>query len=116
MVTFFDGGFIKTNDLLFSICRLPFNWKDPVFYALAMTVEYSITMVLFYFIACLISLKIGTLLFSIAISEDIKRSLHSINTISKRKAGHARIFTHLVNFVESHVEAKQLSNTQKVDQ
>lgn len=93
----------------FPMRRFPFNWKDPFFYALAMTIEYLVTIDLFYFVSCLISLKIGTLLFSIAITKDIKRSLHSINKMAKSNNKHAQIFIELTNFVEFHLKAKQLS-------
>lgn len=94
--------------------RFPFNWKDPFFYALAMAVEYLVTMDLFYFISCLTTLKIGTLLYTITITEDIKRSLHSINTNGRLKKKHVQIFTELTNFVQFHLEARQLSTAQEV--
>lgn len=86
--------------------RFPFDWKDPFLYALAMTVEYSITMDLFYFVSCLTTLKIGTLLFTVAITIDIKRS---INSIGKPKKKQTQIFTELSNFIQFHLKAKQLS-------
>lgn len=93
--------------------RFPFNWKDPFFYALAMAVEYLVTMDLFYFISCLTTLKIGTLLYTITITEDIKRSVHSINTNGRLKKN-VQIFTELTNFVQFHLEARQLSTAQEV--
>lgn len=89
--------------------RFPFDWKNPLGYFLAFTLQFLICTYLFILIACGFCIGIGVFMVLEPLIEDIKISLNSISDCveSKRKRSHiSKQFSDAIHFYSV---VKQLS-------
>lgn len=63
----------------------------------------------FYFIACIISLAIGSFVLLTGLINDLNENLKTINENIKTDETHVQILYQLSEFAQFHSEAKQLS-------
>lgn len=67
--------------VLFS--RLPFYWKHPITYLIAILLQMGIVTLSLGFVAPFMSLGIVAFLFSFSVSKDLRRDIRSINEKTK---------------------------------
>lgn len=89
--------------------RLPFNWKCPSGYLIAIVLQWISLTYVFFTIMILLSCGIAGYCFAIAVTEDIKCTLNIIEENVKTKVGRRRINRQFAEFIESHAAIKQLS-------
>lgn len=77
----------------FFYCRLPFNWKDPIGYLFAFTIEYIGTLYVCTVNGCTFSFFIGTCFMLMALADDILFELIGINE-------HFKIYGYDLNLCE----------------
>lgn len=93
--------------------RVPFNWKNPNGYLMAVLFEYVLTIYMFVFLECVLSLGITAFLFEVAVIEYLKNNLNSIkNKSSKSHEGQLKTIEKFSNFIEIHSMMKQLRKFQ----
>lgn len=100
----------KFKCYIFSIWRLPFDWRNPFGYFIAISID-----LLFFWYEMMIStyilaLGIGSYFFGIAMSKSIKRSLFSISQSADTKIELKVISEQFAEFIEFHSRAEQLSD------
>lgn len=83
--------------------------KNLIGYLIAFVLEYTMVSYVFHFIACIISLAIGSFVMLMGLINDLNDNLEMINENVKSNATHLQIACQLYSFVQFHSEAKQLS-------
>lgn len=90
--------------------RFPFDWKNPIGYLLAITVEYIILAYECFVVACILALAFGGYWFVITGTEEIQCILHLIDDKSQSKKNESNELKALfAEFVDMHAFTKQLS-------
>lgn len=89
--------------------RTPFDWRNPIGYLVAVTMQYVMIMYLLSTVGCALVFAIASYLFSIAMSKSIKLNLCSINRKAGDEIHRMRLMEQLVEFIEYHSRVKQLS-------
>lgn len=87
--------------------RLPFDWRNPLTYLVAIGIQYAMTSYAVKIGACVIALGISSFLYVIASSKCFKENLSSIDTIDKIDQN--TIWDQFIEFIEFHSHMKQLS-------
>lgn len=85
---------------------LPFNWKNPRGYLIAIIWQYVSIFVLLRFLACLGTLVVACFIMSISVTKDWKGDLRTMKKMAKTKQSEADIFKHLTEFIRSHSNIK----------
>lgn len=91
----------------FAKCRLPFDWKNPQGYLIAITLQYIIGIYAITFVGCIVTLGFGTFLFAVAVNKISKQSLSTIRKKAKHKSNET--LRRLYEFVQFDSSVKQLS-------
>lgn len=110
-------SYIKKNKLLdffkfFSknhFQRLPFNWRTPIGYFVAFTLQCGGVYYLFMYVVINCGYFTGSVLTLIAFVNDAKQELKSINALGKIDGNKTKIIKGFGKFIELHAQAKQLS-------
>lgn len=89
--------------------RFPFDVKNLVGYLIAFILEYTMVSYVFYFIACIISLAIGSFVLLMGLINDLNENLKTINGNVETDRTDFQIMFQLSEFVQFHSHAKQLS-------
>lgn len=92
----------------FSIERLPFNWRDPIGYSMAVSLQIIIASYPFRYLACFVTFALGGYLFTITMANDVIDVIKSINDDLKSEIDTFKKLSKLFNL---HSDAKQLSWT-----
>lgn len=92
------------SNLLLLFQRLPFDWKNPIGYLVAFSMEYLTTILILSVILCQTSFTVGTSLMLIALAKDIANDLHSINAF---KANQLKLTNALRDSIELQSNAKK---------
>lgn len=71
--------------LLFEIKRVPFHWKTPIGYLIAVVLQLLILAYPARFVSWMLSLAMGGYLFAMSLVNDIKEMIDSINENIKTK-------------------------------
>lgn len=93
-------------DLFF---RLPFDWKNPLGYLVAVAATSIMASDPLHYMGCFLFLFYGVYMFSISIVKDLKGQLHSINKLARGKKCRADMYKKLSKFIRLHADIKQLS-------
>lgn len=94
----------------FMIVRFPFDWKNPCGYLIAFTLQFTMLIGLYFYVACTFSFGIGIYMFGIALINDIKTNFHSINkSANSTKNNQIRLFKLLSDAIRLDSIVKQLS-------
>lgn len=91
------------------IQRIPFEWKNPIGYLIAVLLQFGIWFFLDLYLACFLTLAFGYFLFTLSIAKDMIDALQSINEHLKKKKPKKRILKQLNNFISMHGDVKELS-------
>lgn len=100
---------ILNSSKWFAIHRFPFNWKNPVGFLVAISIQYTITAYGLTFCACVFGLAVGCFLYVIALNKIIKASLFNFSQNTRAKIDQIILLEQLIEFIELHSGAKQLS-------
>lgn len=92
------------SNLLLLFQRLPFDWKNPIGYLAAFSMEYLTTILILSVILCQTNFTVGTSLMLIALAKDIANDLHSINAF---KANQLKLTNALRDSIELQSNAKK---------
>lgn len=98
------------NSLLksFLVRRLPFDWRNPFLYSIAIGIHCIMVSYQLIIAACVISFAFGCYFLGIAMSKSIRGSLFSIDQSIGVKIDQKLILDQLAEFLEFHSTAKQL--------
>lgn len=94
---------------LFKIQRLPFDWRTPTGYFLAIVIQYIQTCYTFLFATSALSLGIGMYFIGNAIIKDICASLNAIDDNAKFDGNRMQIIDQISDFIETHSCVLELS-------
>lgn len=86
--------------------RFPFDWRNPVGFMIAMTTQYVMFLYGIKVPACVLALSIGSYLYSIALSKDVKGSLFMFKRNIQSKADQSLLLEQLAEFIDLHSNAK----------
>lgn len=95
--------------LFFSKCWLPFDWKNPLGYAIAAFVQYIMTVYVFLIATSLLCAGFECLLIAITLVDDLKEYLIEINENGKLKKNQSKPLKQFADFVQFHSLVIQLS-------
>ena len=104
--------FKKTNKISISYqkcIRLPFNWKSPIGYPFAVTLQCVLIIYLFLSLMLLVTIGLASYLFGISLAADLNMILRLIDENSKTKSNRLKIFTQFKEFINFHSAPKMLS-------
>lgn len=90
-------------------CRLPFDWKTPITYLMALAIMYVVLIHVYIFASAAISFEIGSYLWVVEFIEDIKHDTESINKIAKSRRNRWQTMQRLRDSIEFHCHIKQFS-------
>lgn len=93
-------------------CRLPFDWQNPFGYIMAVIIQCVLCFGICREAICPMTFGIATFFMLIAITEDVKGDVFSINMAAHNKStteNRIRISQQLSEFIQFHWSAKQLS-------
>lgn len=88
---------------------LPFEWKNPIGYTIAVILESMVAFNLLYFMACFLSIPLGSYFFVNSNNGLMKNDLESINKMANDKKSASDIFEPFSRFIRSYAETKQLN-------
>lgn len=90
--------------------RFPFGTKTPIGYLLAVALQYVMTTYHFLVLANVTSFGISCILFILSLAKDIRDNSVTINECVKNKSTNLVTFKKIVDFIQLHSAAKQLSS------
>lgn len=91
------------------ILRLPYDWKNPIGYLVAVSALLLWALFPFQYMGCIITLAFGVFMFATALVKDLNGVLHSINSMINDKESRNEMYKELSEFIRIHANAKQLS-------
>lgn len=89
--------------------RLPFDWKNPIGYFLAVALQYIVSTYIFFMAAGLTSFAIGIYLIGLAATKEIRNQIQEINKNLKTERDDDYIHRVFSIFTQWHSKLKQLS-------
>lgn len=89
--------------------RLPYDWKNPYGYMVAVVAQLLWASFAFTYIGCVLALSFGCFMFSLAMIKILKNDLHSIDKMARDKNSRSDMYKKLCEFLETHANTKQLS-------
>lgn len=96
--------------------RMPFELRNPFEFLLAMAIQCIMLGSMLLIGACILTLGTGTYLYAIAMSKCIKENLFTIIESCRNKNKRHLICEQLVEFIDFHTNAKQLSKFSNIVQ
>lgn len=95
----------------FDCSRFPFDWKNPIGYLIAVTLQYIMIMYMFFVISSMLSLGIGAFMFSVKAVDDVKMCMKSVNECAIVKGKQSKAFKRIAGYIQLHAYLKQLSES-----
>lgn len=89
--------------------RFPFDWRNPLGFFIAISIQYTVATHLLAICACVMNLAVGSFLYAIGLCDFIKGYLLSINQNARARADPSILLEQLTEFLEMHSSLKQLS-------
>lgn len=89
--------------------RLPFDWRSPFGYLIAVTLTVFVAIYEMCLYANLSSLGIGCFLFSTSSTRKLQDSLYTVNERARFEEGRTRTTKQITEFIEWYSIMKQLS-------
>lgn len=114
MVSFrltFDHRLFKILINFLSIWRLPFNWRHPLGFLVAVFLQIIAVIFPFRYLSCFITFALGSYLFVSTLTNDVVNYVKSINDDAKKSKSKIDIYKKLSELVHLHSDGKQLSET-----
>lgn len=91
------------------LTRFPFNWKNPIGFTFAISIQYVINITTLIIGKCIGVFLFGTCVVLMLLTNDIKRGLQSINKNAGLKKQRFRIQKQLHELIQFHSSTRQLS-------
>lgn len=91
----------------FSHLRLPFDWKNPSGYLIAVCIEGIVSLPVLHYFAFIVSFGLGGYFFAIASVKDMKADMQSVNEAAKIKQSDC--LKHINEFAHLHANTIRLS-------
>lgn len=89
--------------------RLPFDWKSPTGYVIAILLQFIIVFYECSYLACFLTLALGIYLFILSFAKDMIDELQTINDRVKMENSIAQIRNQLNEFITMQSDIKELS-------
>lgn len=89
--------------------RFPFDWRNPIGYLVALTLQYTANVRFFKLVACLVATGLGAFSFELSMTTHVKTDLKLINESAKMKENRLSTLKRLSEFIEFHSRLKELS-------
>lgn len=99
---------LHQHPIFFSIRRFPFDWKNPVGYFFAVTLQYISVVYFFIFTECVIFFGVGCFVFELSATNDLKNDLAAINNSARKKKNKFQALSLVSDFIQSYSNLKQL--------
>lgn len=93
--------------------RLPFDWKNPMGYGIALVIQFIAVIFIFNVVGGVTSFGIGYYLFANATIKEFKSSIHLLEDSAKENGELLRALNRFAEFIEWHSILNQLSITFK---
>lgn len=90
--------------------RFPFDYKSPLRYLAAFILQSISIIDLYFFVSCCVSLGIGIYMLVMALVEDIKTTLSSINGNVKSERNELHVMLKIYDTLEFHSTAMRLGH------
>lgn len=91
------------------ILRLPFPWRSPFGYFIAVGLQIVTTSYVLLFVTSVMSFTLGSFLFAFSFTKDVSNKLRSLNQMAKNGQCEAEISKEFAAFILLHSRIKQLS-------
>lgn len=95
-----------------AILRLPYDWKNPLGYSVAVAIQAVTAIYGLLFLVSLASVGTTTFFFTKALIRDINGLLRNINKNTKIEKQHGCILKQFSEFIQYHSDVKQLCKSQ----
>lgn len=89
--------------------RLPFDWKDPIFYLFGFLIDSWVVYCVLTICAAVINYAVASCLMLLVFIKDLKQEADTLNAIGKTERSQTEIKEIFFNFIEFHVHVKELS-------
>lgn len=89
--------------------RLPFDWKNPMGYLLAVALQYTVSTYIFFLLAGFSALAIGSYFIGLTGAKEIRICIFETNRRLQTKYERAYIHRFIFIFIQWHSRLKQLS-------
>lgn len=93
---------------LFKCNRFPFDWKNPFGFMMANILQYVGTLATFIALGACLCFGIGTFILLLAIADDVKCEISSINQIHQTKSNRLLMFERFAKLINFHTDVKKL--------
>lgn len=91
------------------VSRIPFDWKTPFGYVIAVAIQFFIVVKTLQCDGCLLSIALAGFTWAMSIGRDLKRILSSINENLMNQQPRYQIQKQLIEFIDLHSRLKELS-------
>lgn len=88
---------------------MPFNWKSPLGYLVAYSIEFTSAFFLLRVFACTLGFFTASCEILIGFAEDIKQQIHGLNQINDIRKAQAEFLEKFHEFIQLDSSAKQFS-------
>lgn len=91
------------------LTRFPFEWRHPIGYLIAITLEYVVAVYAFELLSALLILALDLVLIAVDSTQALKDDLKLINKNAASKKHRLLTLNRLANFIQSHSAWKKLN-------
>lgn len=92
--------------------RLPFDWKTPSGFLIALSIQSILSICVMVTLECLAIFGLGTCLMLFPLTKDMKNNLRTISHDARRKKNRSKIIKQFSQFIQFHSKLIQLSDSQ----
>lgn len=107
--SFFNKNRNKCVFLVHKSNRLPFDWRNPIGYLCASSLQYMISLCMFHIIASLLSIGVGSFLYAMRSVMIIICNLETTHESLQSENDRSSHLKYLSDFIQFHAEVKELS-------
>lgn len=103
-MSFNDQPRLKEISLIFFYQRLPFDWKNPLGYLIAIYLQFIVVSMPLRYMGCFVTLALTSFLIGMCFADDMKNDLKSIDENAKVKLPKTTIYkqlTEMINFTNT---------------
>lgn len=95
--------------------RFPFNWKTPIGYSIAIIWQTTSIFIPLRFFACMLTMALGWYFIALSLKKDWNGDLRKLRVMVKTKQSKAGMTKLVTEFVRSHSNMKQLSESLAIE-
>lgn len=87
--------------------RLPFDWKNPIGYLIAVTIQVAMLLIVYGDIACIWAFVVSAFLFALTAASDLNLELTEINKNTKTKRTRLYVRAQLIELLQFYSRFKR---------